>query len=108
MTNTLAFFALERDLDHSGVSGTGRVAYAIQVDPGVLVLWDGEASQEPAFTLDWRPDLDTVIRIHGHGGDTRLVDLSDDCPAQQHAVSLLARVLDRTEQTLDAVKDLLG
>ena len=62
-------FRLERDVDVSGISGTGVVATGVQFPDGVTVLrWAGA----DASTVIW-PDIETAVRIHGHGGATRLV-----------------------------------
>lgn len=57
-------FELQRDLDVSGVSGTGVVAEGIAV-----VHW---IAGEHHSTVVW-PDVAGVEAIHGHGGATRLV-----------------------------------
>ncbi len=81
------FWALDRDEDVSGISGSGRIAYAIQLATGVLLVWDTDW-----VTVDWRPDMATLEAIHGHGGATRIVPLDEDVAARAHALRLLARV----------------
>lgn len=62
-------FQLHRDVDVSGVSGTGVVADGVAFDDGVTVVhWRGERRS----TVVW-PSVDDVEVIHGHGGATRLV-----------------------------------
>ena len=68
-----AVYALDRDEDMTGVSGTGRVGYALEYAPGVIVLWD----REPA-TLSWFPSLDAVKEVHCHHGHTVLTKLDDE------------------------------
>jgi hypothetical protein len=62
-------FVLERNVDESGVSGTGHVADGI-------VFWNGKCA------LSWRTEhtsvavydsINTVEAIHGHDGSTRVV-----------------------------------
>lgn len=62
-------FHLVRRLDHSGVSGTGIVAEGIQwTDGSVVIRWLSDV----ASTAVW-DDLDTMLTVHGHGGDTKVV-----------------------------------
>lgn len=67
-----ATFVLQRNIDHSGVSGTGVVAYGIEFDDGSVALrWPGE---HPS-TAVWS-DMRDMEFIHGHEGDT-VVQYSD-------------------------------
>jgi hypothetical protein len=93
---------LDRDHDASGVSGTGRVAFAIELAAGVLVLWDSDR-----HTVDWRPSIDAVRAIHGHGGATRLTPLDDDAAGRQRAVELLRVVDPDASTTFDQARELL-
>ena len=62
-------FALVRDVDVSGVSGTGVVADGVVWPDGTAsVRWRGE---HPSIVF-WRT-LDSVKHIHGHDGATRIV-----------------------------------
>lgn len=66
-------FALLRDHDVSGVSGTGVVAFGVQFPDGrCSTRWNSARAQ----TCSW-DDVNDVEIIHGHGGDTRLVWLDD-------------------------------
>lgn len=70
-------FTLQRDVDVSGVSGTGVVAEGVRFTDGTTVIrW---IVGEHRSTVVW-PDVDSVLAIHGHNGATRLV--WDDDPAQ--------------------------
>lgn len=63
-------FELHRDLDVSGVSGTGVVAEGVAFTDGTAVVhW---IAGEHHSTVVW-PDVAGVEAIHGHGGATRLV-----------------------------------
>lgn len=63
-------FTLERDIDVSGISGTGTVAEGIQFSTGKVVIhW---ISNDHHSTVVW-DSIDSVIAIHGHGGATRLI-----------------------------------
>lgn len=59
-------FTLRRNVDVSGVSGTGTVAEGIEFSDGTVVMrWLSEA----ASTVVW-PDIDTAMKVHGHDGAT--------------------------------------
>ncbi len=78
-------FALHRDVDVSGVSGTGIVATGIEfVDPADVVFPDGVVLRLPPgwcrvtwhsdhpSTVLW-PSVEDAMAVHGHGGATRIV-----------------------------------
>lgn len=65
----MRIFRLERDIDVSGVSGTGVVARGVEFPDGTVALrWLGA---DPS-TVFWA-SIDAAERIHGHGGATRVV-----------------------------------
>ena len=72
-------FQLQRDIDASGVSGTGLVAWGVLFpDNKVITRWNGEIAQ---FSV-WESIAD-VEAIHGHGGLTRIVWLDEvEIPSQ--------------------------
>ena len=60
---------LQREVDWSGVSGTGRVAELALFSDGCVALhW---MSAHPSTTL--YASLEDVIHVHGHGGATQVV-----------------------------------
>lgn len=62
-------FRLVRLVDTSGVSGIGQVAEGCQFSDGTVVLrWRGPYPTTTLFDA-----IDDVIRIHGHGGATRVL-----------------------------------
>jgi hypothetical protein len=62
-------FLLEREVDVSGVSGTGTVAEGVQFTDGVCVIrWFGEYQS----TVVWQQGIDAVEAIHGHNGATTI------------------------------------
>jgi len=64
-------FELQRDVDVSGVSGTGVVADGIEFPDGTVSLrWRGEW---PTSVVFHDRGMDSVKHIHGHGGATRVV-----------------------------------
>lgn len=63
-------FHLARDVDVSGVSGTGIVAEGVEFSDGTAVVrW--VAGAHPS-TVVW-VDVASIEAVHGHGGMTRLV-----------------------------------
>lgn len=61
-------FVLNREVDVSGISGTGTVAEGVQFTDGVCVIrWFGEHQS----TVVW-PGIESVEAIHGHGGATTI------------------------------------
>lgn len=65
-----ATFVLQRDVDETGVSGTGLIAEGAQFSDGtVVVRWRGE----DASTVVWSRGIRSVIKIHGHDGKTQVV-----------------------------------
>lgn len=75
MTSTRRF-VLQRDVDVTGVSGTGVVADGVVFPDGVTVLrWRLSGTSRPAFvrpTTVIHESVDNVIGLHGHDGKTRV------------------------------------
>jgi hypothetical protein len=83
-------FQLQRDVDHTGVSGVGVVADGEEFDgPGRVVWPDGRVQELRSgwVRLVWRgPNSSTVLwgsvrdamAVHGHHGATRLVWLDGE------------------------------
>lgn len=62
-------FELHRDVDSSGVSGTGVVAEGVQFANGKCVIcWMTKYSSAAIYD-----DIEIVNKVHGHGGNTRIV-----------------------------------
>lgn len=60
-------FRLRRDVDETGISGTGEVAEGVQFNNGTIVIsWRNGG--ESRFH-----DLKDAERTHGHGGKTRFI-----------------------------------
>jgi hypothetical protein len=67
-------FYLQRDADHSGISGTGKVAEGCQFDTKwCALIWLTEKS-----SMCYYPDIETLEHIHGHGGKTKIVWIDDE------------------------------
>ncbi|ASN73187.1 hypothetical protein SEA_WARPY_121 [Streptomyces phage Warpy] len=65
----MRLFELHRDVDSSGVSGTGVVAQGVEFDNGQCAM---------AWLSEWQsvaiyPDITVLEAIHGHNGNTRVV-----------------------------------
>lgn len=61
-------FYLQRDVDDSGVSGTGRVADGVQFPAGLCVLvW-----LTGLRSFGFYEKMEDLEEIHGHGGSTRV------------------------------------
>jgi hypothetical protein len=61
-------FILDRKVDVTGTSGTGRVAEVVEFDNGlVVVAWRGSFP-----SIEVHSSLANVVRIHGHNGSTLL------------------------------------
>lgn len=77
-------FTLVRTKDPSGVSGTGTVAEGVVFHDGQTILsWFGVL-----HTVEVSPDIETVERIHGHGGLTKVV-WDDEKSARCHRTKRL-------------------
>lgn len=67
----MKLFQLRRSVDHSGVSGTGIVAEGVEFDNGQIALqWI--VPEMPSSIAIWE-DLEDIVKVHGHGGDTEVV-----------------------------------
>lgn len=67
-------FQLQRNVDVSGVSGTGIVCYGVLFGDGtVAVHWCGRRST----TAVWN-DIRDLMDVHGHEGSTVLEWIDDD------------------------------
>lgn len=91
----VSFFALDRDVDASGVSGTGRVASGATLDTGTLLSWHAVTR-----TLGWYHTCQQVDDVHGHAGATRLTALTEESE-RSVAGTLITGLLGRAAITLD-------
>lgn len=68
---TARLFELHRDVDVTGVSGTGVVAEGILFSDNVAVLhWVG---LWPSSVVHYERGMEAVEHVHGHQGSTRIV-----------------------------------
>jgi len=71
---------LDRHEDVSGNSGTGKVAeLAISSDGRVALFWP-----EPIPAVAIFPNLEAMIKAHGHNGKTSVVILNDEVEDVPH------------------------
>lgn len=71
-------FALRRVVDETGVSGTGIVATGCEFDDGVVAMrW---RSEWPTSVVFHDRGMEAVEAVHGHGGKTEVVWLSEELP----------------------------
>lgn len=62
-------FVLQRDIDETGISGTGIVAEGVCFSDGTAAMrWTTELSSTAVYA-----DMASLEAIHGHGGKTRIV-----------------------------------
>jgi hypothetical protein len=73
-------FYLERRVDVTGASGTGRVADGVLwTDGTVTIRWTGQHSS----TVVW-DSIDDALAVHGHVGATRFVWIDEDGTSLRH------------------------
>ena len=61
-------FVLDRNVDPTGVSGTGIVAEGVEFSDGVVCLrW---ITEWPSSVVHYERGIDSVIAVHGHDGRT--------------------------------------
>jgi len=69
----MRLFELRRDVDETGISGTGVVAQGVVFDSGKVTLsWLTEHSSVAVYD-----SIEEVVAIHGHGGKTRVMQVCD-------------------------------
>ncbi len=63
-------FRLIRTDDISGVSGTGYVANGVDFGDQVVLKWNDKG--ETPGAMGFYHDTEHVLKIHGHGGTTKV------------------------------------
>lgn len=62
---------VERDVDVSGVTGTGKVStFCINDDGRIVIFWPSGHG--------YFDSLEEAVKVHGHNGKTRFVVLDDE------------------------------
>jgi hypothetical protein len=70
---TAQWYAVMRDVDVTQISGTGLIAWVLELDHGHLMWWDTTLEDVETETLEWFKTQRKFEVIHGHKGCTRLV-----------------------------------
>lgn len=108
-------FTLVRDVDETGVSGTGVIVEGIESTDGTVALrWLTGAPSTAVYA-----SMADVETIHGHGGKTRIVWIDDQLAAALTALlegknaelkrhHLHARVGDLQGSRVQEVREVLG
>lgn len=69
-------FVLQRDVDETGISGTGVVAEGVAFTGGVVALrW---ISEWPTSVVFHDRGMEAVDAVHGHNGKTRIIWLDKE------------------------------
>lgn len=80
ITGRHSFHVLHRHVDVSGISGTGPIAYLLDLaEDGQLLLWDtsvGSRRDIPTHGIEIMPNRTLVDLIHGHDGATTVEALT--------------------------------
>lgn len=92
----LATFRVVRDLDVSGVSGTGVVAEGAQFSDGWAVThWLDQAPMwEPKTDVWHHKGTGPITKVHGHGGSSRIVWTADQEAADAELRADIAAAFD--------------
>ncbi len=76
MTTAFRRFVLRREIDVTGISGSGDVAEGVEFSNGVVALqW---TSDFPTSVVFHQRGMESVAAVHGHGGATQVVWLDPD------------------------------
>lgn len=72
---TPQWYAVVRDVDVTQISGTGVVAWVLELPHGYLMWWDTVINGTATETIEWFDSKQKFDDIHGHDGATRLVSV---------------------------------
>lgn len=88
MADAIRRFRLVRVEDVSGVSGTGVVAEGVLFsDEWAAIHWLGREPMNEPTTVVWHnKGHQGIVKVHGHGGSTRIewLDIPDPIPAADY------------------------
>lgn len=104
-----SFSRIERMFDVTGISGSGTVAYLVDLrNDGQLMLWDthfGANRDIPSHGIEVLPNQTLVEMIHGHDGNTVISPLNHPAHQQrlEHLLGVAAPRLLRIAGRLDPV-----
>jgi hypothetical protein len=92
-------FTLQRTTDHTGLSGTGAVAWGIQFPDGRCVTqWRN--SPVHVHQLSIFNNIREVSEVHGHGGATRVIWLHTQPATQLYDTARLTALTDAYRDAL--------
>lgn len=68
-------FYLQRNIDETGISGTGKVTQGFEIykNGPVVMYWDTEV-----YSGSFYKNVNDVVKIHGHNGKTELVWIDEE------------------------------
>lgn len=96
-------FGLYRRQDETGVSGTGMVALGAEFPDGMVVLrW---TSAFPTSVVFHERGIESVEAVHGHGGKTQVVWLSDELEPLADAEQTIERLAAQVREVLELCDD---
>lgn len=76
LTKVPRAFILQRDVDMTGVSGVGVVAWGVEFPDGTCALrW---TSQWPSSVVFYDNGMEAVKAVHGHDGNTRVIYIDEN------------------------------
>lgn len=94
------YYHLQRNKDHSGNSGTGIVADVFELqDGGAIVLWREGLTVGVTSAVVYK-SINDVTAIHGHGGDTVLVEQPN---IGVHATNKFSNTLEEYQGIIDDI-----
>lgn len=102
---TAQWYAVVRDVDVTEISGTGVVAWVLELDHGFLMYWDTVIEGQQTETMEWFDTKRKFEVIHGHKGCTRLVPVEN--AHADRGRELLGNRLSDIMRTFDDLVDLL-
>ena len=99
-------FVLQRDIDGTGVSGTGIVAEGVEFSDGVVALrWivppGVPGHGYPTSVVFHERGIASVEAVHGHGGNTRVEFTDDKMRDLLHRVDSIAGLILHRDRLTD-------
>jgi hypothetical protein len=92
------WYAAVREVDVTGISGCGIIAWAYETNHGFLMFWDTILGGGPTETMEWFDTIRKFDTIHGHGGCTKLKPV--DTAHADRGRELMDRVFGRVMATM--------
>lgn len=100
----MRIYQMVRDIDETGNSGTGIVGEAVRFSDGRCVLaWSKDSNALAVSSLVFYSTLDDLLKVHGHGGKTRLESVESvrcqGCGYTWHRNEIADGAADKTRDT---------